>query len=172
MVDDVNPVETLDDDECWELLELAPMGRIALAAGGEIDIFPINFAVHDGALYFRTAPGTKLVELTVNPQVALEIDGWDAGEAYSVVVKGEAERLEHAYDDIERRIDELAEAEELAAVRPELDGAQIMALLGLKPGPEVGRAYAYLLELRLDEGPIGEEAAAERLRAWYAEQSA
>src|SRR6218665_1455750 len=98
MVADVNPVETLDDDECWELLELAPMGRIALAAGGEIDIFPINFSVHDGALYFRTAPGTKLVELTVNPQVALEIDGWDAGEAYSVVVKGEAERLEHAVE--------------------------------------------------------------------------
>jgi len=83
-----------------------------------------------------------------------------------------AERLEHAYDDIERRIAELAEAEELAAVRPELDGAQIMELLGLKPGPEVGRAYRFLLELRLDEGPIGEEAAAERLRAWYAEQSA
>ncbi|WP_053351437.1 CCA tRNA nucleotidyltransferase [Leucobacter musarum] len=81
-----------------------------------------------------------------------------------------AERLEHAYDDIERRIDELAEAEELAAVRPELDGEQIMALLGIAPGPVVGRAYKYLLEVRLDEGPIGEEAAADRLRAWYAAQ--
>ena len=79
-----------------------------------------------------------------------------------------AERLEHAYDDIERRIDELAEAEELAAVRPELDGEQIMALLGIAPGPIVGRAYKYLLEVRLDEGPIGEEAAAGRLRAWFA----
>ncbi|MFC6235712.1 CCA tRNA nucleotidyltransferase [Leucobacter soli] len=82
-----------------------------------------------------------------------------------------AERLQHAYDDIERRIDELAEAEELAAVRPELDGEQIMAVLGLPPGPEVGRAYKFLLELRLDEGPIGEEAAAERLRAWFADGS-
>lgn len=79
-----------------------------------------------------------------------------------------AERLEHAYDDIERRIGELAAEEELAAVRPELDGAQIMALLDLKPGPVVGEAYQYLLEVRLDEGPIGEEAATERLREWWA----
>ena len=81
-----------------------------------------------------------------------------------------AERLEHAYDDIERRIDELAEAEELAAVRPELDGEQIMALLGIPAGPLVGRAYRYLLEVRLDEGPIGEAAAEERLREWFARQ--
>ncbi|MEJ6488670.1 CCA tRNA nucleotidyltransferase [Leucobacter sp. USCH14] len=80
-----------------------------------------------------------------------------------------AERLDHAYDDIERRISELAEAEELAAVRPELDGEQIMGILGIRPGPAVGRAYRYLLEVRLDEGPIGAEAAETRLRAWYAE---
>ena len=83
-----------------------------------------------------------------------------------------AERLAHAYDDIERRIDELAEAEELAAVRPELDGERIMALLGIPPGPLVGRAYKYLLEVRLDEGPIGEAAAEERLRAWYEQNGA
>ena len=81
-----------------------------------------------------------------------------------------AERLEHAYDDIERRIAELAEAEELAAVRPELDGEAIMALLGVGPGPLVGRAYRFLLEVRLDEGPIGRDAAEARLRAWFAEQ--
>ena len=79
-----------------------------------------------------------------------------------------AERLEHAYDDIEQRIAELAEAEELAAVRPELDGERIMAVLGVPPGPIVGRAYKFLLELRLDEGPIGEEAAEARLREWFA----
>ncbi|MCB1274602.1 MAG: HD domain-containing protein, partial [Leucobacter sp.] len=80
-----------------------------------------------------------------------------------------ADRLAHAYDDIEKRIAELAEAEELAAVRPELDGDEIMRILDLPPGPLVGRAYTFLLELRLDEGPIGEAAATERLRAWYAE---
>lgn len=81
-----------------------------------------------------------------------------------------AERLEHAYDDIERRIDELAEAEELAAVRPELDGERIMEILGIAPGPLVGRAYRHMLEVRLDEGPIGEEAAEQRLRAWFEQQ--
>lgn len=83
-----------------------------------------------------------------------------------------AERLEHAYDDIERRIDELSAAEELAAVRPDLDGAQIMAILGISPGPLVGRAYAHLLEVRLDEGPLGADEAERRLRAWFAEQPA
>lgn len=78
-----------------------------------------------------------------------------------------AERLEHAYDDIERRIDELSEAEQLAAVRPELDGAAIMRILGVPPGPLVGRAYQFLLELRLDEGSIGEAAAEARLREWF-----
>jgi poly(A) polymerase len=81
-----------------------------------------------------------------------------------------AERLAHAYDDIERRIGELAEAEELAAVRPELDGERIMALLGIPPGPLVGRAYRYLLEVRLDEGPIGVAEAEQRLREWYEQQ--
>lgn len=78
-----------------------------------------------------------------------------------------AERLEHAYDDIERRIAELAEAEEMAAVRPELDGEQIMRILDIPPGPLVGKAYRFLLELRLDEGPIGAEAAEARLREWF-----
>ncbi len=98
MVTTKDPVEVLDERECWELLELAPFGRIALAAAGEIDIFPVNFVVHEGALYLRTAPGTKLVELSVHPLVAIEVDGWDEGEAFSVVAKGEAERLEHAAD--------------------------------------------------------------------------
>ncbi|MFV0434615.1 MAG: CCA tRNA nucleotidyltransferase [Leucobacter sp.] len=81
-----------------------------------------------------------------------------------------AERLEHAYDDIERRIGELAAQEELAAVRPELDGERIMKILEIPPGRLVGEAYRYLLEVRLDEGPIGEEAAEARLRAWYEER--
>lgn len=82
-----------------------------------------------------------------------------------------AERLEHAYDDIEQRIVELSEAEELASVRPELDGEQIMELLDIGPGPLVGKAYKYLLEVRLDEGPIGAEVAEARLRAWFKEQN-
>ncbi|TFB49839.1 CCA tRNA nucleotidyltransferase [Cryobacterium tagatosivorans] len=79
-----------------------------------------------------------------------------------------ADRLGFAYDDLEQRISELAEQEEMAAVRPDLDGEQIMAILGVTPGREVGEAYRYLLEQRLDDGPLGEEEATARLQAWWA----
>ena len=80
-----------------------------------------------------------------------------------------ADRLAFAYDDLEDRIIALAEAEGVAALRPDLDGEAIMRLLGLRPGREVGAAYKFLLELRLDEGPLGEEEAERRLRAWWAD---
>ncbi|MCU1421571.1 MAG: tRNA nucleotidyltransferase [Microbacteriaceae bacterium] len=79
-----------------------------------------------------------------------------------------ADRLAFAYDDLEERIRVLGEEEELAAIRPDLDGEQIMAILGLKPGREVGEAYRFLLELRLEEGALGEAEAESRLRAWWA----
>jgi len=82
-----------------------------------------------------------------------------------------ADRLSFAYDDLEERIAAIAEAEGIAAVRPDLDGEQIMAILGLKPGREVGEAYRFLLDLRLDEGPLGAEEAEARLRAWWAGRS-
>jgi len=78
-----------------------------------------------------------------------------------------AERLRRTYDDLEARIARLSEEEELAAIRPDLDGNQIMEILGIGPGPEVGEAYRYLLELRMDRGPMEEdEARAELLRWW------
>lgn len=83
-----------------------------------------------------------------------------------------ADRLAFAYDDLEDRIAAIAEAEGVAAVRPDLDGAAIMALLGLKPGPEVGEAYRFLLELRLDEGPLGADEAQRRLLDWWNQRSA
>jgi poly(A) polymerase len=79
-----------------------------------------------------------------------------------------AAALARRMDELEERIDELAAAEELAALRPELDGTDVMAILGLSPGPIVGEALSYLLDIRLDEGLIGRDAATERLRAWYA----
>jgi poly(A) polymerase len=83
-----------------------------------------------------------------------------------------AERLRRTYDDLEARIDRLAEAEELAAVRPDLDGNQIMEILGLPPGREVGEAYRHLLELRMDHGPLPEEEARAALLAWWAQRQA
>ncbi|MDD7960837.1 CCA tRNA nucleotidyltransferase [Microbacterium thalli] len=85
--------------------------------------------------------------------------------------KRKAARLKTAYDDIERRIDELAAAEELGAMRPELDGNRIQEILGIGPGREVGEAYRFLLDIRLDEGMIGPDAAEQRLRDWWASRS-
>ena len=81
-----------------------------------------------------------------------------------------ARRLKAAYDDIEDRIAQLREQEEVDAIRPDLDGNEIQRILGISPGPAVGKAYRFLLELRLDEGPMSPEDAEERLRAWWAEQ--
>jgi poly(A) polymerase len=81
-----------------------------------------------------------------------------------------AQRLAQAYDDLEARIERLLAQEELDAVRPELDGHQIAKVLGISPGPLLGRAYKYLLAVRLDEGPIGEEAATNRLLEWWSQQ--
>nr|WP_281497341.1 CCA tRNA nucleotidyltransferase [Ornithinimicrobium sp. F0845] len=81
-----------------------------------------------------------------------------------------AERLARTYDDLEARIARLRAQEELNAVRPELNGNEIAEILGISPGPVLGRAYKHLLAVRLDQGPIGAEAAAEELRRWWAEQ--
>jgi len=81
-----------------------------------------------------------------------------------------AHRLATAYDDLEARIAELSAQEELAAIRPDLDGQQIMQLLGERPGPVVGEAYRFLMELRLEEGALGEAEAEARLRRWWAER--
>jgi poly(A) polymerase len=82
-----------------------------------------------------------------------------------------AEKLRNAYDDLEQRIVELSKQEELKSMRPELDGAEIMKVLGIKPGPEVGKAYQFLLDLRLDKGIIGIEKATEELKTWWAKNS-
>jgi poly(A) polymerase len=81
-----------------------------------------------------------------------------------------AQALREAYDALEERITRLAEQEELAAMRPDLDGNQIMEVLGIRPGPVVGRAWQFLLDLRLDRGPVGEDMAREELLKWWADQ--
>jgi poly(A) polymerase len=81
-----------------------------------------------------------------------------------------AQRLSRAYDDLERRIVRLQEEEELAAVRPELNGNEIAEILGIRPGPVLGEAYKFLLAVRLDDGPIGKDAAREKLLAWWSER--
>ncbi|MFJ1655338.1 CCA tRNA nucleotidyltransferase [Streptomyces sp. NPDC088337] len=84
--------------------------------------------------------------------------------------KRKAAALSRAYDGLEERIAELKGREELDAIRPDLDGNQIMEVLGVKPGPAVGKAYKYMLELRLENGPMGHDAAVAALKEWWAEQ--
>lgn len=78
-----------------------------------------------------------------------------------------AARLAAAYDDLEARIARLRGQEELASIRPDLDGTQIMAILGIAPGREVGEAYRFLLDLRMERGPLGEDVAREELLRWW-----
>jgi poly(A) polymerase len=80
--------------------------------------------------------------------------------------KGKAARLARAQDGLEERIVTLSAQEELKRIRPDLDGNEIMAILGLPPGPDVGRAYQYLLELRMEHGPLGKERATHELLRW------
>jgi poly(A) polymerase len=75
--------------------------------------------------------------------------------------------LQRSYDDLERRLAELAAAEELSALRPDLDGRQIMQVLGIGPGPAVGRAYQHLLEVRIESGPMEREEAERELLRWW-----
>jgi poly(A) polymerase len=82
-----------------------------------------------------------------------------------------ARALARRMDELEERIAELRASEELAAIRPDLDGVAVMKRLGVRPGRVVGAALAFLLELRLDEGPLGEEEAGRRLDAWWAEHA-
>ncbi|WP_181642222.1 HD domain-containing protein, partial [Nocardioides massiliensis] len=82
-----------------------------------------------------------------------------------------AERLRRTYDDLEARIERLSEAEELASLRPDLDGNQIMEILGIGPGREVGQAYQFLLDLRIEEGPKSADEARAALLAWWEQRA-
>ena len=82
-----------------------------------------------------------------------------------------AERLAKTYDGLEARIAKLMEEEELSRIRPDLDGAQVMKLLNIKPSAAVGKALDYLLELRLEHGPLGEERATEELLNWWSKEN-
>ena len=94
MDEERTPTRELSEDECWQRLRNAPYGRIAAAAAGEIDIFPVNHVVDGSTIVFHTSAGTKLLELTIHHGVAFEIDGFTETEAFSVVVKGSAEEFD------------------------------------------------------------------------------
>ncbi|MGV8897315.1 MAG: pyridoxamine 5'-phosphate oxidase family protein [Rhodoglobus sp.] len=106
--EETDRVDELDTDECWALLEAAPVGRLAARAGDGVDIFPVNFTVKDGAVYLRSAPGSKLVDITNASSVAFEIDGSRRRTHWSVVIHGEAKRMSYDTDIVHSGVLELA----------------------------------------------------------------
>ena len=78
-----------------------------------------------------------------------------------------AARLQANYDNLEARIAELAAKEDLQRVRPDLDGNEIMELLGIPAGPQIGEAWRYLKELRLERGPLSHQEAVDELLKWW-----
>lgn len=87
--------EVLEQAECWQLLEVHVVARLAIVVDGHPDIFPVNYIVDDRLVVFRTAPGTKLLGSLKNTPVALEIDGYDEHTdlAWSVVLRGAAREI-------------------------------------------------------------------------------
>jgi nitroimidazol reductase NimA-like FMN-containing flavoprotein (pyridoxamine 5'-phosphate oxidase superfamily) len=83
-------------DECWELLRAQALGRLAYHLGDQVNIAPINYVVDKDTLLFRTAPGSKLLGVVMNDDVAFEIDGENGHVAWSVVVRGTATLLDEA----------------------------------------------------------------------------
>lgn len=93
-------VEILPPHECWALLRSAEVGRLAVSIMNRPDIFPVNHIVDHGSLVFRTAEGTKLAAAVLGTAVAYEADGYDAvrGEAWSVVIRGQAVEIERIHE--------------------------------------------------------------------------
>jgi hypothetical protein len=97
-VDGGRPPESLQPDECWALLRKAELGRLAFVLNGRLEIFPINYVVHDGAVVFRTSRGSKLSAVRVHAMVTFEVDGVDDGVAWSVIVYGRVREMTNIYD--------------------------------------------------------------------------
>jgi nitroimidazol reductase NimA-like FMN-containing flavoprotein (pyridoxamine 5'-phosphate oxidase superfamily) len=94
MAESTNPVTVLEESRCWDLLASQDVGRLATAVNGIPEIFPLNFVLDGESVVFRTAEGSKLVEVVINEQVAFEVDGWNDNGGWSVVIKGSAAVVE------------------------------------------------------------------------------
>ena len=94
MENSAGPVTLLSDRECWDRLSEQQLGRLVTRVGDVLDIFPVNYTVDRETLVFRTAEGSKLTEVTINDEVLFEVDEYTATDAWSVVVRGTAHRLD------------------------------------------------------------------------------
>ncbi|QQE50644.1 pyridoxamine 5'-phosphate oxidase family protein [Corynebacterium urealyticum] len=105
MADFENPIEILKEDEALELMGNQQLGRLVVRIKDDFDIYPLNYVVSEGKIYFRTAEGSKLFTVSINDRVLFEADDHTEDKAWSVIVKGRARILE--------RTDEIQQADEL-----------------------------------------------------------
>lgn len=91
-----DPITVLDDREAWNLLGSVALGRLVTSFGGQLEIFPVNFVVQNGAVLFRTAEGTKLFTTVMNDKVLFEADDHTTAEGWSVIIRGTAKMLSSA----------------------------------------------------------------------------
>jgi hypothetical protein len=135
MADFLDPgMSVLTEHECWELMVRSEIGRLAVCIGSRPEIFPVNFVTDNRTVLIRTAEGTKLAAVAANPQVAFEVDGFDAvsGLAWSVVVGGTALVLE--------KLNEVYAAQELPLVP--WDPAPKPIFIRIEPATISGRRFA------------------------------
>ena len=145
-IDSLRP--DLDGDDIQRVLGIGPSREV-----GEAYRFLLELRTEEGPLGAEAA--TERLHILTRADVTTRN-------------RRKAARLASAYDDIERRIGELAEQEALDALRPALGGTEIMEILGIEPGRAVGEAYRFLLDIRLDEGEVSAEEAERRLLEWWA----
>jgi len=127
------PIVVLSDSECWQLLSGQSLGRLATSTGGQPEIFPVNFAVQNRTVLFRSAEGTKLMTTVINNAVAFEVDGHSAVDGWSVVVKGKAHVLETA--------EEIQEAQK-ANLRPWVPTMKLR-FVRITPSEITGRRFVF-----------------------------
>lgn len=96
MDENADVITFLSDRQCWDRLAEQQLGRLVTHVGDVLDIFPVNYTVDGESIVFRTAEGSKLTELSINDQVLFEVDDYTETDAWSVVVRGTAARLETA----------------------------------------------------------------------------
>jgi nitroimidazol reductase NimA-like FMN-containing flavoprotein (pyridoxamine 5'-phosphate oxidase superfamily) len=145
-------IAILEANQCWELLRSSEVGRLAVSIGNHPDIFPVNFVVEHGNVVFRTAEGTKLAAAVLGSAVAFEVDGYDAdaGEAWSVVIKGRAveiERMQDVFDALDLPLFPWHAAPKHRFVRIEPDdvsGRRFQVVDRRLPGGDAGTARASL----------------------------
>lgn len=138
-----DPITVLDEDHCWDLLAGAQVGRLATAVDGIPEIFPVNYAVYGTSVVFRSAEGSKLLEIVLNDQVAFEADGWTDDGGWSVICRGTASVVD-ASDEL-GRVEALPLKPWIPTVKTNFVRVQVSSISGrrFRFGPDPVERYRY-----------------------------